>query len=94
MCRYCERRQDVSFGWNQPKLPYHDARNPCSSLSGNIADFNAFDGMIHDYQTTTPKLILTCPGYFDGDGVGTIYIPIRYCPECGRKLGKPDPEKK
>ena len=33
-------------------------------------------------------LILTCPSYFDGEGVGTIYIPIKYCPECGRKLGK------
>ena len=50
-----------------------------------------------DYQTATPELILTCSGYFDGDsvktifdinGVGTIHIPIKYCPECGRKLGK------
>jgi len=41
----------------------------------------------HDYQTATPELILTCPGYFNGEGVGSIYIPIKYCPECGRKLG-------
>ena len=26
-------------------------------------------------------------GYFNGEGVGSIYIPIKYCPECGRKLG-------
>ena len=25
---------------------------------------------------------------FGGNGVGTIHIPIKYCPECGRKLGK------
>ena len=35
-----------------------------------------------------PELILTCPGYFTGEGIGTIYIPIKYCAECGRKLGK------
>lgn len=88
MCMYCERRQDVKFGWDQPKLPYHNPTEPSNNLSGNIADFDLFEGMIYDYQTTTPKLILTCKGYFDGDGVGTVYIPIKYCPECGRKLGK------
>lgn len=41
MCMYCERRQDVKFGWNQPKLPYYD----------NL-------------------------------------LNIKYCPECGKKLGK------
>lgn len=24
MCMYCERRKDVKFGWEQPKLPYHN----------------------------------------------------------------------
>ena len=24
MCMYCERRTDVKFGWEQPKLPYHN----------------------------------------------------------------------
>lgn len=47
-----------------------------------------WNGVIHDYQTTCPELILTCQGYFNGEGVGTIYIPIKYCPECGRKLSK------
>lgn len=88
MCKYCERRTDVKFGWAQPKLPYHDINEPSQNISGNIADFENFDGEIHDYQTATPQLILTCKGFFDGDGVGTIYIPIKYCPECGRKLGK------
>lgn len=37
MCMYCERRTDIKFGWEQPKLPIH--------------------------------------------------IPIKHCPECGRKLG-------
>lgn len=36
MCMYCERRQDVKFGWNQPKLPYHNSMEPGSNLSGNI----------------------------------------------------------
>lgn len=88
MCMYCERRQDIKFGWDQPKLPYHNPKELGSNLSGNIANFSLFEGVIHDYQTTIPKLILTCKGFFNGEGVGTIYIPIKYCPECGRKLGK------
>lgn len=39
---------------------------------------------------TAPVLILkdkSCFGH-DDDGVGTIYIPIKFCPECGRKLGR------
>ena len=88
MCIYCERRQDVKFGWKQPHLPYHDEEHG-RNLCGNIANFERFEGVIHDYKTTQPELILTCKGYFDGEGVGSIYIPIKYCPECGRKLGAP-----
>lgn len=88
MCVYCERRQNVKLGWEQPKLPYHNNFPVSSDLNGNVLDNEKWDGVIHDYQTTTPELILTCEGYFNGEGVGTIYIPIKYCPECGRKLGK------
>lgn len=87
MCMYCERRQDVTFGWDQPKLPYH-GQLPSYNLSGNALDNDRWNGVIHDYQTASPVLILTCDGYFDGEGVGNIHIPIKYCPECGRKLGK------
>ena len=88
MCMYCERRTDVKFGWEQPKLPYHSNNLTECRLNGNVLENDKWDGVIHDYQTATPKLILTCPGYFNGEGVGTIYIPIKFCPECGRKLGK------
>lgn len=87
MCMYCERRTDVKFGWDQPKLPYHGKLED-GVLSGNVIESDKWDGVIHDYQTAPPELILTCNGYFCGDGVGTIYIPIKYCPECGRKLGR------
>lgn len=88
MCMYCERRKDIAFGWDQPKLPYHNQKDLSANLSGNVLDNENWDGAIHDYQTACPELILTCPGYFNGKGVGTIYIPEKYCPECGRKLGK------
>lgn len=88
MCMYCERRTDVKFGWEQPKLPYHSNNLTEGRLNGNVLENDKWDGVIHDYQTATPELILTCPGYFNGEGVGTIYIPIKFCPECGRKLGK------
>ena len=87
MCMYCERRTDVKFGWKQPKLPYHSDNLNEGRLNGNVLENEKWDGVIHDYQTVTPELILTCPGYFNGEGVGSIYIPIKYCPECGRKLG-------
>ena len=57
-------------------------------LSGNVLANERWDGVIHDYQTCAPQLILTCPGYFGEGSIGTIRIPIKYCPECGRKLGK------
>lgn len=87
MCMYCERRTDVKFGWEQPKLPYHSDNLNEGRLNGNVLENEKWDGVIHDYQTTTPELVLTYPGYFNGEGVGTICIPIKYCPECGRKLG-------
>lgn len=88
MCMYCERRKDIKCGWEQPKLPYHNQKDILANLSGNVLENEKWDGVIHDYQTARPTLILTCSSYFDGEGVGTIYIPIKYCPECGRKLGK------
>ena len=88
MCIFCERRQDVKFGWEQPKLPYHNQKDISAVLTGNVLENEKWDGVIHDYQTCSPMLILTCPGYFNGEGVGTIQIPIKCCPECGRKLGK------
>lgn len=88
MCMYCERRTNVKFGWEQPKLPYHSDNLNAGRLNGNVLENEKWDGVIHDCQTTPPELVLTCKGYFNGEGVGTIYIPIKYCPECGRKLGR------
>lgn len=88
MCMYCERRTDISFGWKQPKLPYHDQKDISANISGNMTNIESTEGVIHDYQTASPCLIITDKKFFNGDGVGTLYIPIKYCPECGRKLGK------
>ena len=38
MCMYCERRQDVKFGWEQPKLPYHNQEDISAILSGNVLE--------------------------------------------------------
>lgn len=88
MCKFCERRRDVTFGWNQPAIPYGSTINSSEHLSGNAIDEpEKWEARIHDYQTACPSLILTRPDYFDGEGMGTVYIPIKYCPICGRKLG-------
>ena len=82
MCKYCERRKDLKFGWEQPRL----------KRAGNVVDELNIEVVIHDYQAAQPQLILTSKEFFPligaGEGVATCYIPINYCPSCGRKLGK------
>lgn len=85
MCVYCERA--TKCGWNQPKLPYHAQENKSYNFASNILDNEEWDGEIRDYKTASPQLVLTNPHYFEDQGIATIYIPIKYCPECGRKLG-------
>lgn len=84
MCKYCERRQDVKYDWNQPSLP---------DFTGNIIDQNKDEIVIHDYQTAMPELIIkdvSLAKTLWGEGSASIYIRINYCPICGRKLGKID----
>ena len=57
-------------------------------VSGNVLENEDANIQIFDYQDSQPLLLITQQNYFDGVGVGTIYIPIDYCPYCGRKLGK------
>ena len=88
MCKYCERRTDVKLGWDQPELPWHDNYDITKNISGNMIHTDDTVGVIHDYQTASPVLIIKDKSCFgsEEDGVGTIYIPIKFCPECGRKL--------
>lgn len=90
MCKYCERRTDIKYGWNQPELPWHGNEEISRNISGNMIHVDDTVGVIHDYQTSSPVLILKDRSSFgiEDIGVGTIYIPIKFCPECGRKLGK------
>ena len=92
MCEYCERRTDIKFGWEQPKL-YDKSKNAPfgDQFHGNIGD--DWEARIHDYQTTTPEIIMTSKNMAEylwggNDGVATLYLPVHYCPICGRKLGK------
>ena len=36
MCMYCERRKDVKYGWEQPKLPYHNQEDIPANLTSNV----------------------------------------------------------
>lgn len=74
MCKFCERQTPI--GWNQPSL---------ENVNGNIMDEKS-EFVIHDYQTSTPELIIKLPTLAKslwGSGFCTIYIPIHYCPVCG-----------
>lgn len=90
MCRYCNRENVNNLG-KLPPLPYRDGVDnlkPCSpSITGNIIDPKSTTAYVYDYITTQPQLVVTDITAFEGTGIGCIYIPIRYCPECGRKLG-------
>jgi hypothetical protein len=86
---YCERRQDISFGWEQPELPFHNQTEISENLSGNMVNIEKTKCVIHDYKTCCPKLIVMDDTFFGKDkGTGTLYIPARYCIYCGRKLGE------
>ena len=93
MCMYCERRKDIKYGWKQPSIPIYDENSPNNEFSvmGNIVE-KTMNVVIHDYQTSQPKIIVTsselATAVFGGNGgVATIYIPANYCFVCGRKLG-------
>lgn len=97
MCMYCERRQDVKFGWKQPCFCDENWKHPSDSIQDKVSSNVNVKGnpdwevRVYDYQTTTPELILTSKNVAKllwGDGTASIYIPIHYCPVCGRKLGK------
>lgn len=90
MCKYCERRKDIRFGWEQPAL-YEDSKQAPfgDRLSGNMGD--DWEARIHDYQTAAPELVITSKdmaSYLWGNGVASLYLPVYYCPVCGRKLGR------
>ena len=96
MCMYCERRQDVKFGWKQPPLCDENWTHPsdtvkdCISSNLNVNGEPDWEARIYDYQTSTPELIITSKNVAKalwGDGTASIYIPIHYCPVCGRELG-------
>ena len=97
MCVYCERRTDVK-DWNQFPLCDEHWQQSENAVPDEIISSLVFDGdndwkvVIHDYQTYTPQLIITSKNVgqmlFGKDGIATIFIPIKYCPVCGRKLGK------
>lgn len=99
MCQYCERRQDVKFGWEQPAFCDENWEHPVNSIKDTVSSNLNVDGepdweaRVYDYQTATPRLILTSKKFAKaiwGEGVASIYIPIHYCPVCGRELGKKD----
>ena len=79
MCKYCERN-NVKFITDMPNIPL--------KVCGNVLENEDANIQIFDYQDSQPLLLITQQNYFDGEGIGTIYIPIDYCPYCGRKLGK------
>lgn len=81
MCVYCEQ----NARWEKEKLPYHKQKDITANLKSNILDVDKLDGEIKDYHTCCPQLVLTNSRFFD---IAIINIPIKYCPECGRKLGK------
>ena len=69
MCKYCERRTDVKLGWDQPELPWHHNQDITRNISGNMIHTDDTVGVIHDYQTASPVLILkdkSCFGPDDG----------------------------
>lgn len=69
MCKYCERRTDVKLGWDQPELPWHHNQDITRNISGNMIHVDDTVGVIHDYQTASPELIIKDESYFGSKGI-------------------------
>lgn len=96
MCMYCERN---GRDWEQmPPLPYMDQnrKDGQSVVTGNMINPMTTTVVIRDYRSRQPELVVMDRSFFleyhnDPTGIGTVYIPIKFCPECGRKLGPASP---
>lgn len=92
MCMYCERN---GRDWEQmPPLPYmeQDRKAGQSAVTGNMISPHATTVFVRDYRSKQPELVVLDRSFFvkyynDPAGIGTVYIPIKFCPECGRRLG-------
>ena len=51
VCKFCERRQDVKFGWDQP---------PLENIHGNIVEDLEFKAVIHDYKINVIPQNMAC----------------------------------
>lgn len=96
MCMYCERN---GRDWEQiPPLPYmeQNRKDGQSVVTGNMINPMTTIAVIRDYRSKQPELVILDRSFFlryhnDPAGIGTVYVPIKFCPECGRRLGKADP---
>ena len=84
MCQYCDRKDQTM----PPPLPVE--------ITGNMITPEAATAQILSYRTRNPELVVTDYNYFTKDdpsstGIGTVYVPIKCCPVCGRYLGAPNP---
>lgn len=96
MCMYCERN---GRDWEQiPPLPYmkQNRKDGQSVVTGNMINPMTTIAVIRDYRSKQPELVILDRSFFqkhynDPSGIGTVYVPIKFCPECGRRLGKAGP---
>lgn len=79
MCQYCEKDVNAKLGQNQPILPY----------SSNILVREKIETKLYGYgpnQTGTPIISIDIKNFPIEDASIYIHIPIKFCPECGRKI--------
>lgn len=72
MCKYCERRTDVKLGWNQPELPWHHNQDITKNISGNMIHTDDTVGVINDYQTASPVLIIKDKSCFGSESFNSF----------------------
>ena len=83
MCEYCEYKDEKEF---QPP-------NLCNDIFSNL-NINKriiWEARVYDIPEQSPEILITSQEFaqrFWGYGMAAIWIPIRFCPNCGRRLGK------
>ena len=81
MCKFCERKQLGDNKWEMT----HPVADKSVDFHG-LKDFMGMDIGIYGSDTTEPYMWFSVWGKESIDDPDSIYLPIRYCPFCGKKL--------
>ena len=89
-CEFCDIHANIN-----PYKPGLIGQSKLEGVGGNCRQDFGVECVVMPYKSSVPELLVTMrvtetnnllEPMIGKDGVATIYIPIKYCPICGRKF--------